>query len=337
MAQAEDYLQTDTRARSEATAGLSTPTAIAEGAMIAADSDRVLLSPRVSSPGKDAWRRFRKNWAAMCSLTVVILITLMAVFAPFMHTMDPIAQSTLFNAAPSGAHWFGTDSLGSDEYSRLLFGLRIPLVVGFVGTTITVIVGTLIGVSAGYFGGFFDNLMSRFTDLMFAFPGFLLVLLVVSLYGKTFDTMPVLGSNGRVFLYTAILAFVSWPGLMRFVRSLGLSLKEQQFVEAARTSGSTNWKIIRRHLLPNMYGLILVQASLITVGIIYTAVVLSLFGLGVPSPNPDVGSMLFNGSQELGVANHLVFFPAIFLALLLVAFTFIGDGVRDAVDPRMNA
>ena len=301
-----------------------------------AEEDQVVASPRVSSPGKDAWRRFRRNWAAMASLIVVGILLFSAIFAPWMHTMDPLAQNyNLLDGAPSAAHWFGTDGVGRDEYSRLLYGMRIPFAVGFIGTFITVILGTLIGVIAGYHGGAIDGVLARFTDLMFAFPGFLLALLVVALFGPAFD--PMLNGDGRVIILTAIFAFVSWPSLMRFVRSLALTLKEQQFVEAARTSGSSSWKIVVRHLIPNMMGLILVQAALITVGIIYAEVALSIFGLGIPQPQPDPGVMLFQGSSLLGVADNQVLFPAIFIATLLLALTFIGDGVRDAVDPRMNS
>lgn len=313
-------------------AGLSTPAAIAE----TSDELSALASPRVSSPTRDAWRRFRHNWAAMLSLVVLAVLIIMALFAPFMHTANPSAPNySAYEIQPDFQYWFGTDALGQDEYSRVVYGLRVPLIVGLIGTLITVMVGTFIGVIAGFYRGIVDSLMSRFTDLMFAFPSFLLALLVVSLFGHTFD--PWFGGQGRVVLLTALFAFVSWPALTRFVRSLALGLKDQQFVEAARTSGSSNWKIMRVHLLPNMIGLILVQAALTTVGIIYNEVALAIFGLGPPPTTPDLGVMLVQGVSALEVSDNLVLFPAIALSLLLVSLTFIGDGVRDAVDPRLNA
>jgi peptide/nickel transport system permease protein len=290
---------------------------------------------RVSSPGRDAWRRFRHNWAALISLTVILLVVFFAIFAPWLHTTDPNNfDFTAIHAAPSAHHWFGTDELGRDEYSRLLFGLRIPLIVSIIGTVITVALGMLLGVTAGYFGGRTDTLLARFTDIMFAFPGFTLALIIISLYGKTLDNAPGLQGTGRLVVLIIVFGIVGWPALMRLVRSMSLSLVESQFVEAARTVGSSHWSILRRHLLPNMYGVILVQSAFIVVGFIYTEAVLSLFGLGVQPPTPDLGQMLINGSGSMGQNDSEVVFPAVMLTLLILAFTFLGDGIRDAVDPR---
>jgi peptide/nickel transport system permease protein len=303
------------------------------GEPLAADEADLFAATRVSSPTRDAWRRFRRNWAAIISLAVILGLIIMAVFAPFMHTSSPYLQHfDLVDNGPTGQHWFGTDLNGRDQYSRLLFGLRVPLVVGLVGTAITVIVGTLLGVISGYFGGTTDSLLSRFTDLMFAFPGFTLALIVVSLFGPALD--PYFGGAGRVMLLIIVFALVSWPPLMRFVRSLALSMKEQQFIEAAKTSGTGHWGIMFRHLLPNMWGLILVQASFIVVAVISTETVLSIFGLGVEEPNPDLGQMLYDGVERLGFNYWEVVSPSVALTMLILAFTFFADGVRDAVDPR---
>ncbi len=289
---------------------------------------------RVSSPGRDAWRRYRRNWAAMLSVAVVAALIIVAVIAPLVHTMDPsYADFTAIQQAPSAHHWFGTDMIGRDTYSRLVYALRIPLVVAFIGTIVTLVIGTILGVTAGYIGGVADSVISRFTDLMFAFPGFLLSLIVISLFGPSVDTLG-MGGTGRVILLTVVFGLVSWPALMRFVRSLSLSLKEQQFVEAARTSGSGAWTIMRRHLLPNMYGLILVQAGFIIVAVISNETVLAIFGLTVQEPNADLGTILYNGVQNIGAGYWLVLFPGLVLAVLILAFTFATDGVRDAVDPR---
>lgn len=288
---------------------------------------------RVSSPTRDAWLRFRRNWAAMLALTVIIALILMAIFAPFMHTASPLQQNyDSLDQGPTVQHWFGTDATGRDQYSRLVFGLRVPLIVGIVGTVITVVIGTLLGVASGYSGGRIDSLLSRFTDLMFAFPGFTLALIVVSLFGPALD--PYFAGGGRVLLLTIVFALVSWPPLMRFVRSLALSMKEQQFVEAARTVGTSHWGIMLRHLLPNMWGLILVQGSFIVVAVITTATVLSIFGLGVQPPDPDLGQMLYEGVHRIGFNPWEVVFPSIVLTILILAFTFFADGVRDAMDPR---
>jgi peptide/nickel transport system permease protein len=273
----------------------------------------------------------------MISLAVVLFLVIVAIFAPFMHTTNPsYADFTSVQQPPSSHHWFGTDTIGRDTYSRLVYALRIPLVIAVVGTSVTVLIGTILGVLAGYFGSAIDSLLSRFTDLMFAFPGFTLSLIVVSLFGPSVDQLG-MGGTGRVLLLTVVFALVSWPALMRFVRSLALSMKEQQFVEAARTSGSGAWGIMRRHLLPNMYGLILVQAGFVVVAVIANETVLAIFGLTVQEPNPDLGTILYDGVQNIGAGYWLVLFPGLLLAVLILAFTFATDGVRDAVDPRSRS
>jgi peptide/nickel transport system permease protein len=303
------------------------------GAAAAAGDAEELVTTRVSSPGRDALRRFRRNWSAMISLAIIGVVVVMALFAPLMRTTNPLQQdySALY-LSPSWSHWMGTDDLGRDLYSRLVYGVRVPLAVGLIGTAITAVLGVIFGVVSGFFGGRVDSILSRFTDVMFAFPGFLLALIVVSLFGPAFD--PYFGGGGRVILLTIVFAVVSWPPLMRFVRSLALSLKEQQFVEAARTSGTRSWKIIYRHLLPNMWGLVLVQCSFIVVSVINTETVLSIFGLGVEPPNPDLGQILYDGSQHLGFTYWEVLFASVLLTVIILSFTFVGGGVRDAVDPR---
>lgn len=308
----------------------------ADEPLLAAE-ENAFRSTRVSSPARDAWRRYRRNWAALLSLALVLAMIIIAVFAPLMHTTSPsYADFSAIQQAPSASHWFGTDNIGRDTYSRLVYALRIPLEVAFVGTIVTVIIGTVLGVVAGYFGRAVDGLLSRFTDLMFAFPGFTLSLIVISLFGPSVDSMG-LGGTGRVLLLTVVFSLVSWPALMRFVRSLALSMKEQQFVEAARTSGSGAWSIMWRHLLPNMYGLILVQAGFIVVAVISNETVLAIFGLTVQEPDADLGTILYSGIQNIGLGYWLVLFPGLVLAALILAFTFATDGVRDAVDPRSRA
>lgn len=292
------------------------------------------LAPRVSSPMRDAWRRFRNNWAAMISLITIFILIFAAIFAPFLHTSDPTSINYVsLDQFPSPHHWFGTDGLGRDLYSRMVYGLRTPLIVGIVGSAITTVLGMLLGVTSGYFGGIIDSLLSRFTDLMFAFPAFTLALIIVSLYGEAADKW-IPGGAGRILMLTVVFAIVGWPGLMRFIRSLTLSMKEQQFIEAARTCGSSHWTIIRRHLLPNTYGLLLIQASFLVVGFIYNEAILSLFGLGIQQPAPDLGQDLIQGVEHLALNPWEAMIPSAILTLLILAFTFLGDGVRDAVDPR---
>jgi len=297
------------------------------------EADQGIAAKPISSPTKDAWRRFRHNWAAMISLVIIVALFILAIFAPLWHTTNPLTQHyDALDLGPSPQHWFGTDNLGRDQYSRLLYGLRPPLLAGVVGAAITMVLGTILGVVAGYFGGLIDTLLSRFTDLVFAFPGFTLALIVVSLYGTALDT--VFAGAGRLIVLIVVFAVVGWPGLMRFVRSLTLGMKEQQFIEAARTCGTTYTKIIRRHLLPSMWGVILVQAGFIVIGFVYTEATLSIFGLGVEPPNPDLGEMLISGTSNMGVNYWEVLFPSVFLTIIFLSFTFLADGLRDAFDPR---
>ena len=297
------------------------------------DADEMIAAKPAGSPTRDAWRRFRRNWAAMLSLVTIVALFVLAIFAPVLHTTNPLTQHyDALDLGPSPQHWFGTDNLGRDQYSRLLYGLRAPLLAGIVGAAITTILGTILGVVAGYFGGLIDSLLSRFTDLVFAFPGFTLALIVVSMYGNALDA--VIAGAGRLMTLIVVFAVVGWPGLMRFVRSLTLSMKAQQFIEAARTCGTSHTKIIVSHLLPNMWGLILVQAGFIVIGFVYTEATLSIFGLGVEPPNPDLGQMLYNGTSNMGVSYWEVLFPSLFLVIIFLAFTFLADGLRDAFDPR---
>lgn len=291
---------------------------------------------QIRTPLRDAIRRFRRNWAAVTSVAVILFLILAAVFAPLLHTTDPtVIDYNALNQGPTWQHWFGTDPEGRDEYSRLLFGMRIPFIIAFSGTFITLVLGLAFGMLAGFFGGIADAVLARFTDFMFAFPAFMLIIIIVSLYGPTFDAnFP--NGVGRAIILTLVFALVSWPPLMRFVRSLALSLKEQQFVEAARTVGTRPLTIITRHLVPSVWGLVLVQASFFVASIVSTEAVLSIIGLGVNQPTPDLGSMLYDGASYMDANAWGVFFPSLVLTVIILAFTFIGDGIRDAVDPRMR-
>lgn len=304
------------------------------GTMLVGDAEFRATDARVRSPRRNALLRFRSNWAAMICLTVIVILTIMAIFAPLFHTTNP---NTLdFNAlseGPSAAHWFGTDPSGRDEYSQLVYGLRITFVIGYIGSFATVVLGVALGVIAGYYGGFVDAIISRFTDFMFAFPAFLLALILVSLFGGAFDAwLP--NGVGRAVILILVFGLVSWPPLMRFVRSLVLGMKESQFIEAARTSGTTNFRIMTRHLIPNLWGLVLVQAAFIVAGVVGTEAVLSIIGLGVNDPVPDLGRLLYDTASYMDQSAWGVFFPSLFLTVIIMSFTFIGDGVRDAVDPR---
>jgi len=302
--------------------------------LMVVDEMRRTADARVRSPMREATRRFVANWAAVLSLVIIVALVLAAIFAPYLHTSNPTFPDFLaLGQGPSSAHWFGTDPEGRDIYSRVLYGLRVPFIVSIVGTILTVLVGMGLGLYAGYFGGIVDSLLSRFTDLMFAFPAFLLTVVIVTIYGPVFDQdFP--NGTGRAIILTAVFALVSWPFLMRFVRSLALRMKEEQFIEAARTVGTSGPKIILRHMVPNVWGLVLVQAALNIATIIATESLLSIFGLGVNDPTPDLGNQIYDGYTYMDSNPFGLVFPCLFLIIIVLAFTYLGDGIRDAVDPR---
>lgn len=312
-------------------------TSAATGAsLLDADETRRADASRVRSPFQDALRRFMRNWAAVISLVVIVLLMLAAIFAPWLHTTNPGTIDALnINLGPSAQHLFGTNSEGQDEYSRILYGLRVPLIVSLVGTVLTVLIGLTLGLVSAYFGGWVDAALSRFTDFMFAFPVFLLTIVLVTLFDQSLSRLFPSGV-GRTILLTSVFALVSWPPLMRFVRSLGLGMKEQQFIEAARTVGTSPLHIIRRHMVPNVWGLVLIQGALTVASLIGFEAVLSIIGMGVQQPTPDLGYMLYDGALNMDANEWGVFFPSLFLVLLILSFTFLGDGIRDAVDPRSS-
>jgi len=291
------------------------------------------LALQATSLGKQAVQRFMGNRLAVLSLVVLVLLIALALLANFLPLADP-TKSDPYNqdSFPSRLHLLGTDASGHDLLSAIIYGLRPALAVGIVGQVVATVVGVFIGVVAGYFGGRIDSILSRITDLIFALPTFLLAFLTVAVLGSDWDTL--FGGSGRVVLITIVFGLVGWPPLMRFVRALTLSFKEQQFVEAAHSIGTPPWKIIIRHILPNTWGLVLVQATFGIGGFIYNETTLSLLGLGVQPPNPDLGSLVSVGAEHIDINWVESLGPAAFLAVLVVAFAFLGDGLRDAIDPR---
>lgn len=324
MATPDEAVRTGRSSGSMAAAPASGP-----DAAIAAEMAEI----KPASLGREATRRFRANRLAVISLIVLLALIVLAVIANFLPLIDPTFGDP-FNqdSFPTRVHLLGTDDSGHDLLSAIIFGLRPALAVGIVGQVVTTILGVLIGVVAGFYGGWIDSALSRVTDLIFALPTFLLAFLTVAVLGHSWDSL--FGGTGRVVLITFVFGLVGWPPLMRFVRSLTLSFKEQQFVEAARTVGTSRWKIITRHILPNTWGLVLVQATFGVGGYIYTETTLSLLGLGVQPPNPDLGALVASGAAHIDINWLESIAPAALLAVLVVAFAFLGDGLRDAIDPR---
>jgi len=278
----------------------------------------------------DAWIRFRRNRLAVASLVVVLLMITLAVIAPILQHFgilaDPTAQDVVNSYAPPGSphHILGTDNLGRDVLAKVMFGAQVSLAIGILVQVIVLAIGGTIGLVAGYFGGWIDNLLMRFTDIMYAFPDLLLVLIIVAALGPTF-----------LNIFVAI-GLVSWVGLARLVRGQVLSIKEKEFVEAAKAAGTSPFKIIAKHLLPNSLGPVIVVLTFGIPAAIFTEAVLDFLGVGLRPPQPSWGVMVFEGYAAVDAYPSLVLIPCIALSLTMLAFNFIGDGLRDALDPRMR-
>ncbi len=278
----------------------------------------------------DAWHRFRRNRLALLGASLVILLILVALLSPLLAhfgiIQNPLKQDVAnIEAGPGQAgHLLGSDELGRDTLSRLMFGSQISLQVGFGVQIIILVAGLAIGSTAGYFGGRIDNLLMRFTDIWYAFPDLLFVLVVVSVFG---------GSLASIF---GAIALVNWVGLARLVRGQVLSIKEKEFIEAARSSGSAPFKLVVKHLLPNSLGPIIVTVTFGIPQAIFLEAVLSFLGVGIQPPTPTWGQMVYDGYQAVYANPSSVVFPALAIGLTLLAFSFIGDGLRDALDPRMR-
>jgi oligopeptide transport system permease protein len=278
----------------------------------------------------DAWQRFRRNRLAVFGAVLVLVLILIALLSPLLAHFgiihDPIKQDVAnIEAGPGQAGFLlGSDQLGRDTLSRLMFGSRISLSVGILVQGIILPIGLAIGLAAGYAGGRIDNLLMRFTDIWYAFPDLLFVLVVVSVFGPS------------VLTIFGAIALVNWVGLARLVRGQVLSIKEKEFIEAARSSGSSPFKLIVKHLLPNSLGPIIVTLTFGIPNAIFLEAVLSFLGVGIQPPTATWGQMVFDGYEAVYANPTSVVFPAIAIGLTLLTFTFIGDGLRDALDPRMR-
>jgi oligopeptide transport system permease protein len=278
----------------------------------------------------DAWQRFRRNRLAVLGAVLVVFLVVVAVISPLLVQLgiihNPITQDvTNIEVGPGQAGFLlGSDQLGRDTLSRLMFGSRISLSVGILVQAIILPIGLAIGLAAGYAGGRIDNILMRFTDIWYAFPDLLFVLVVVSVFGPSLLT-----------IFGAI-SLVNWVGLARLVRGQVLSIKEKEFVEAARSSGSSPLKLIIKHLLPNSLGPIIVTLTFGIPNAIFLEAVLSFLGVGIQPPTATWGQMVFDGYEAVYANPTSVVFPAIAIGFTLLTFTFIGDGLRDALDPRMR-
>jgi peptide/nickel transport system permease protein len=266
------------------------------------------------------------NRLTYIGLTIAGIVILMAVFAPFIATHDVTVQDLANRfASPSADHWFGTDALGRDIFSRIIYGAQISLQVGVVVVVVSGVVGIFIGAIAGFYGGWVDRILSGYVfNVFLAFPGLLLAIALVAFLGA---------GLGKTML---ALCIIGWVGYARVMRGQVLKVREYDFVQAAKALGAGNMRILFTHILPNSIQPLIVQASLGMAGAVLSEASLSFLGLGIPPPAPSWGTMIEEARNYFAVYPHLLFFPGIAIALTVLAFNFIGDGLREYLDPKQR-
>ncbi|MFN2383012.1 MAG: oligopeptide ABC transporter permease [Gemmatimonadota bacterium] len=275
-----------------------------------------------------AWRRFRRNRLAMAGLAIMALLYWVTLLAPYLAPYDPNAQGDIVLTRfldPSATHLFGTDKFGRDILSRMLYGARISLTIGFLAVAISISLGTLVGAVAGYFRGWVDTAIARVIDMLLSIPRLVLLLVVIAIFQPS------------IWLIIAVLGLTGWEGSARIVRGQFLQLREQEFVQASRALGYSDARIIRRHILPNTLAPIIVIATLNIGNTILLEAALSFLGLGVQPPTASWGSMVSDGRDAMITAWWISTFPGLAIVLTVVSFNLLGDGLRDALDPRLRA
>ncbi|TFE02048.1 ABC transporter permease [Jeotgalibacillus salarius] len=289
--------------------------------------DPVNKSPQEEtiSPWKEAWRKFRKNKIALVGTSIVFFFILIAIFAPLIAPQG-INEQDLPNRLqpPSSDFWFGTDDFGRDIFSRVVFGARLSLTVGFLAVVGSAIVGSMLGIIAGYYGKWVDTIISRIFDIMLAFPSILLAIAVVSILGPSLR-------NALI-----AIAIINIPNFGRLIRSRVLSVKEEEYIMAAKAIGMSDSRILFSHVLPNSMTPIIVQGSLAIATAILEAAALGFLGLGAQIPEPEWGAMLAASRALLVQAPWTLFFPGLAIMLAVLGFNLMGDGLRDALDPKMK-
>lgn len=285
-----------------------------------------LSSRHVRTPWREFWRRFKRQPVAMTAAAFIVLLVLIAIFAPVLVPYDAenYFDYDQLNAGPSLQHWFGVDALGRDIFSRVLLGARLSLVAGVVSVAVGAVTGTLLGLLAGYYEGWWDRIIMRICDVLFAFPGILLAIAVVALLGT---------GMSNVILAVAIFSI---PAFARLVRGNTLVLKHLTYIESARSIGAQDLTIILRHILPGTLSSIVVYFTMRIGTSIISAASLSFLGLGAQPPTPEWGAMLNEAQADMVMAPHVAIFPSMAIFLTVLAFNLLGDGLRDALDPKLK-
>ena len=285
------------------------------------------LSDNLEIEGRSLWMdariRFMRNKAAMVSLFILVAIILSVIFVPmFAQFAFDDTDWYALHQAPSSEHLFGTDSLGRDLFVRTFIGGRISMMVGVLGALVAVVIGTVYGATSGFIGGKVDRMMMRFLEILYSIPFMFLVIVLVTFFGR------------HIILIFVAIGAIAWLDMARIVRGQTLSLRNKEFIEAAHVCGVSNWNIIRRHIIPNVLGIVAVYSTLLVPSMILTESFLSFLGLGVQEPMTSWGALLQEGAQTMEIAIWQIAFPAIFMIVTLFCFNYIGDGLRDALDPK---
>lgn len=284
----------------------------------------IVVRPSISY-WQDAWRRLKQNKVAMISMFVLIAIVLLCIFAPMIYPHPYDEQNIEFtNQTPTANHWFGLDDLGRDIFARVWIGGRVSLTIGIVGAVVSLLIGVIYGGISGYFGGMVDDIMMRIVEILVGIPYMIVVIIVSLVLGK-----------GMTSLIIA-LCITSWTGLARLVRGQVLNLKESEYVLAAQALGTTPMKIILNHLLPNTLSVIIINTTFSIPSFIFSEAFLSFIGMGIQPPNTSWGAMAALGQQQMSYYPHELLFPALAISITMLAFNLLGDGLRDAFDPKLR-
>lgn len=274
---------------------------------------------------QDAWRRLRKNPVAMGALVVLLALVVMVIVGPYINDYDLIEMNTADrNLAPSAEYWFGTDSLGRDLFSRVWMGARSSIIIALVATVVKLVFGTFYGALMAHFGGWVDDLLMRFIEVINSLPDLLLTIMV----------MMILGNN--LFALLVAMSITAWCNTARQVRGLIKQLKESEYVLAAEVLGASPWRIIIKHYVPNMISILLLDASTAIPNFIFTEAGLSFLGIGLTSPEISLGVLISMGQQTIDFYPYQLVFPCVVLCVIVMAFNLLGDGLRDALDPKLR-
>lgn len=274
---------------------------------------------------QDAWRRLKKNKVAMISMLFLILVILMCIFAPMVYPVKFDAQDLVnTNQGPTMKHIFGLDDLGRDIFARIWIGGRVSLTIGVVGAAVSLLIGVLYGGFSGYFGGTIDDILMIIVEILVGIPYMIVVIIVSMALGKGIHSLLI------------ALCLTSWTGLARLVRGQVIALKSSEYVLAARALGTSDFKIIWKHLFPNMLSVIIINTTFSIPGFIFSESFLSFLGMGIQPPNTSWGAMAALGQQQMMYYPHELLFPALAISLTMLAFNLLGDGLRDAFDPKLR-